>query len=553
MPGATTARKPARRALAIAAMIATATALAAAVTADRATAGPAAPPRPNVIVVMTDDQTTSLLDRRTMPRTMRLLGGRGVGTRFTRAYVSSPLCCPSRAGFLTGAYPHNNGVFDNSPGYEALRAPDQTLYTWLHGAGYRTAHMGRFLLGYDEVSTAPTGEYGGALPAPPPPPGVDEWFGFAQGQTLYFGAPFSDNGTPVRLPSDTSGYTTRVLNERAANFVRTSAPAEQPFFLWLAHLAPHSTNFDFRGPCGSGAPAHQPGTYAKWARLSLPRPPSFNEKANRDKPRWVRSRNRISPRKVAALKKSWRCAHAALTTVDRGVAQIVRALEESGELDRTALFFTSDNGYLYGEHRVVLQKIYPYEESWRVPLLARVPPAYAGGAAPPRFVKTNVSLLDLTATVLDLADAQPCTADGTCNAIDGRSLLPPLGAPGEPWPADRAVLAQIGNRRCGTVPEPGSGLKNHYDAIRTRRYMYAEINRVNEGSGACDRPEFELYDMRKDPHQLKNIAVNSATRTPSAIQQFLADRLHALARCAGSAGRDAPSTASDYAELPLCE
>jgi hypothetical protein len=83
--------------------------------------------------------------------------------------------------------------------------------------------------------------------------------------------------------------------------------------------------------------------------------------------------------------------------------------------------------------------------------------------------------------------------------------------------------------------------------------MYAEINRVNSVSGACDRPEFELYDMRKDPYQLKNIAVNPAVRTPSAVQQSLAERLHNLGRCAGSAGRDAPSIGSEYADLPLCE
>jgi uncharacterized sulfatase len=207
---------------------------------------------------------------------------------------------------------------------------------------------------------------------------------------------------------------------------------------------------------------------------------------------------------------------------------------------------------MYGEHRVVLQKIYPYEESWRVPLLARVPPAYLGGASQPRFSSQYVSNLDVTATVLDLADANPCNPDGACRTIDGRSILPLLGAPGPAWPADRAILAQIGNRACGVVPTPGSGLKNSYDAIRTRNYMYAEINRVNATTGACDRPEFELYDMRRDPHQLRNIAVNPATQVPSAIQASLAARLHALVRCAGSAGRDTP-TPGDYADRPLCE
>ncbi len=548
----TSARKPARRLLALAAAVAAASVAVAAAPADHAT-GQSPPPRPNVIVVMTDDQPTSLLNRKTMPKTMRLLGGRGVGTRFKRAYVSSPLCCPSRAGFLTGAYPHNNGVFDNTPGYDALRAKNETIYTWLRAAGYRTAHIGRFLLGYETAGTAPSDPYGEPLPATAAPPGVDEWFGFGQGQTRYFTAPFSANGEPVVLGANRRAYTTRVLNKRAVSFVRSSAAGDYPFFLWLAHLAPHSTNLDARGPCGSGAPAHEPGTYRRWARKQLPRPPSFGERNNRDKPTWVRGRPRIRHRQVLALEKSWRCAHAALTSVDRGVADLVRTLKRTGELANTALFFTSDNGYLYGEHRVVLQKLYPYEESWRVPLLARIPSAYAGAAAPPRRVKSNVSLLDVTATVLDLAGAEPCTAGGACSVVDGRSLLPTLGAPGPSWPADRAVLAQIGNRRCGIVPAPGSGLKNHYDAIRTRRYMYAEINRVNPASGSCDRPEFELYDMRKDPYQLRNIAIDPAKRAPSHAQLQLAERLHALAQCAGSAGRDAPSTDSEYAPLPLCE
>jgi arylsulfatase A-like enzyme len=168
-------------------------------------------------------------------------------------------------------------------------------------------------------------------------------------------------------------------------------------------------------------------------------------------------------------------------------------------------------------------------------------------------VSQAVSNLDLTATVLDLADAQPCTAEGDCRRLDGRSLLPLLGAPGAPWPADRAVLAQIGNRKCGEVPAPLSGLKNYYDAIRTQRYKYVEINRVNKNTGQCDRPEYELYDLKKDPYELKNAAVNPALKAPSPIQVALAERLHALARCSGSAGRDGPAQDADGAELPLCE
>jgi arylsulfatase A-like enzyme len=363
----------------------------------------------------------------------------------------------------------------------------------------------------------------------------------------------------VRAAPGPGGYTTEVLNNQALEFVRASAPTPDPFFLWLAHLAPHTTNTDAGTKCGSGAALNAPGTYRQWRDAPLPEAPSFGEKANRDKPLWIRSRAPIRKRQVAALTRAWRCSLASLTSVDRGVASLIRELKALGELDSTAIFFTSDNGYMYGEHRVVLQKIYPYEESWRVPLLARVPSAYLGGGEPPKFATQNVSNLDLTATVLDLADANPCAtvpagedAQG-CRPLDGRSLMPLLGAPGGAWPADRAILGEIGNRECGTVPGPSSGMKNHYDAIRTARYKYVELNRVNASNGACDRPEYELYDLKRDPYELKNLAVNPANRTPPAIQLNLANRLNGLRHCAGSSGRDAPVPDNYGSPRPLCE
>ncbi len=535
-----------------AAAIAALVALLGILTASPAGARDTTQPRPNVIVVMTDDQTVAQLNSEFMPKTLRLLGGEN-GTQFTRSYVSAPLCCPSRAGLLTGQYPHNNGVADNEPGYPGLRHKDETLFTWLNDAGYRVGHAGRFLLNYDRFSTAPAGLYGGPLPAAPAPPGVDDWFGFKSGFTYYFSAPFSDNGAPITTAAKRSGYATRVISANATSFINESAPSPDPFFLWIGHLAPHSTNVQPRGDCGQGVPLPEPGTYGPYKHAELPDPPSFGEKANRDKPPWVQSRPPLRPRQVRDLTRSWRCAAATLTSVDRSVAHLVRQLESLGELDDTAILFTSDNGYFYGEHRIVLEKIYPYEEAWNVPLLARIPPAYLGGAETPAKVRSTVSNVDLTATILDLADAPPCVADGRCQPIDGRSVLPLLGAPGAPWPADRAVLAQIGNRACGVIPEEGSGLKNFYDAIRTSRYMYAEINRVDPDTGKCDRPAYELYDLKRDPYQLRNRAVNPLRKVPAALQTTLAQRLHALARCAGAAGRDAPQPGSDYDVRPLCE
>src|SRR4029078_10982891 len=132
---------------------------------------------------------------------------------------------------------------------------------------------------------------------------------------------------------------------------------------------------------------------------------------------WISTRPRLAHRKRSGLKLGWRCADASLPTVDHGAAQIVPQLRKQGDLDDTAIFVTSDNGYLFGEHRVFLNKVYPYEEALQVPLLARVPPALSGRKGPPPDVPTLVNNLDLTATILDLADASSCTAAGDCRTL----------------------------------------------------------------------------------------------------------------------------------------
>jgi arylsulfatase A-like enzyme len=537
-----------RRSLSASILVATATAAVSLTAASPAPAGPAAQPqaRPNVLVIMTDDQTVSQFNRLFMPRTFAALADGA--TRFTRSFVSSPLCCPSRAGFLTGQYPHNDDVFDNTPGYPALNDKDSTLFSWLQAAGYRTGHVGRFLIGYDSYSTAPADASSSALPAPPNPPGVDDWYGYAAYPTHYFSAPFSDNGAPASTASYKHSYITRAIDSHAREFISQAAPSEQPFFLWLAEVAPHSTNDPPHGDCSSGAPAAEPGTYKRWAEEPLPEPRSFNERSIQDKPAWVAFHRLLRQPAVKALRKGWRCALAALTSVDRGVGSVIRELRNLGELDETAIVFTSDNGLLYGEHRVVLQKLYPYEEALRVPLMIRIPPAYLGGATPPKFVKSPVANIDLTATILALAGAEPCNDGSDCRTLDGRSLLPLLGGPGAAWPKQRAILSQVGSRACGSVPVPGAGIRNYYDALRTRNQLYVELNRRNPETGACDRPEYELYDLKKDPYELRNIAVDPARRPASPLQASLADRLHRLVDCEGVDGRD-PA----HPDRPYCE
>jgi N-acetylglucosamine-6-sulfatase len=510
---------------------------------------PASPQRPNVIVVLTDDETVGELSPQTMPETIKAFADNG--TTFTNSIVSSPLCCPSRAGFLTGQYPHNSGVFDNEPGYAALNGKSSIIYSWLQAAGYRTGHAGRFLLNYDRA--APLGQFYDTQGGFAAPAGVEDWYGYVGSQTQYTGATFSDNGSPVVAGTGKAGYSTRMINRAALDFVRTAKSDPRPFFLMVAHLAPHASNFTAPGPCGQGGlPVPEDNAaYAPFKDQPLPKPPSFDEQKIGDKPDWVATRPHLGHSRRANLKLGLRCAMATLSTVDRGVGELVDQLEREGELDNTAIFFTSDNGYFFGEHRIYLNKVYPYEEALRVPLLALIPPTALGPKAgrdgQPAEVSAPVNNVDLTATILDLAGATPCTTSGDCRTLDGRSLRPLLNGKRPAWSRGRTLLYQLGGiRTCGLIPTD-RGLNNYYDAIRTKRYTYVELNRVNKETGQCDRPEYELYDLKQDPYQLRNRAVDPALATPSPLQLGLAARLAALRQCSGIAGRDAPGS------RPFCD
>ena len=489
---------------------------------------------------MTDDQSVGELSRRTMPNTIRAL--KRHGTEFSNSIVSSPLCCPSRAGMLTGQYPHNNNVFDNEPGYTSLTDKTSTLYTWLQAAGYRTGHIGRWLLNYARPAGAGDPETAGGFA---PPPGVERWFGFLGPAAAYYGATFSDNGTPVTLGSGRSGYTTRAINREALDFVRGAKADPRPFFLTVAQIAPHSTSQTARGPCGvGGLPLPERGALGPWKTEPLPKPPSFDESRIRDKPDWVQQRSPLGSKRRDQLKWGWRCALATLSTVDRGVRRLIDRLARQGELDETAIFFTSDNGYMFGQHRIFLNKVYPYEESIRVPLLARMP----GGARRPANVGAPVNNLDLTATILELAGASPCTATGDCRVLDGRSLLPLLRGKRPGWAGGRGLLIQLGSvRNCGTPTDQIGGLNTFYDAVRTRRHIYIELDHLDRETGVCDRPEYELYDLERDPFQLRNRAAYLPTTAPSPLQAGLRARLDSLRTCSGIAGRDPVSA------RPFCE
>jgi len=395
--------RPGRRYLAIVLLLAVA-----AVTAPTGTAAATRPERPNIVVIETDDQTLAMLNERTMPNVMRLFGKRG--TTFTD-FVNEPLCCPSRAGLITGQYPHNNGVLSNDPGYDLLDAKDNTLPVWLRRAGYRTGLVGKFLNHY--------ARFAGTQPAP----GFDYWFSLLR--VRYFNTPVSINGRRRRL-GGTRGhaYLTNALRRRAIGFARRSADRE-PFFLWLAELAPHLGGGPHPPECPDAGAIPAPRDAGTLADEPLPSPPSFDEADVSDKPSFIADLPLLSAEQKQTMTGRYRCALESLPAVDRGVARLAQALRARGELRRTVLIFTSDNGYLYGEHRMS-RKANPYEEAIHLPLMIRIPRYLLGGATPPSTIGLPVAGIDLAPTILDLAEAEPCRLKDDCRVVDGRSLLPLL-------------------------------------------------------------------------------------------------------------------------------
>jgi N-acetylglucosamine-6-sulfatase len=459
--------------------------------ADRDAASAAQPARPNIVLIETDDQTVESL--RVMTSVGQLLGAQG--TSFENSIASYALCCPSRATILTGQYAHNHGVLGNRPpegGYARLDHSN-TLPVWLQRAGYYTAHIGKYLNGY------------GARDPREIPPGWSEWHGSVDPSTYrFYGYTLNEGGTLQTYGRDAASYQADVYRDKALDVIRRRAPGAQPFFLWLAFLAPHSGAPRERGdPAGQATPVPAPRHRDRFAAEALPSPPSLNEADVSDKPELIRRRPLLSPQRLAAIQENYQQRLESLLAVDEAVGRIVAELERLGELDRTVILFTADNGFFHGEHRVPAGKVLLYEPSIRVPLIVRGLGFPAG-----RRLSEPVANIDVAPTIVELARAQPG------RRLDGRSLVPLLRDPGVAWGRDLLV-------------ERGPGAES-FAAIRTPRFVYAE-----HATG-----ELELYDLARDPHQLES---RHADAGYARMRTELAARLAGLRACAGDACRRGPS------------
>ncbi|MGH3343391.1 MAG: sulfatase family protein [Carbonactinosporaceae bacterium] len=467
-------------------------------------------PQHNIVVVVADDLDVAALAR--LPVLRHQLADRG--TTFTRFFTADSLCCPSRASILRGQYVHNHGVLNNlgpHGGYQAFLAAGHersTVATWLNDAGYRTALAGKYMNAYPLV-TAPRHV----------PPGWDEWYaGLGHQPYGQFDYRMLENGREISYGHRARDYGVDVLSRKATAFVRSSAERDHPFFLYLAPYVPH-------------LPATPAPRYRDAFRgVHAPRTPSFGRPVT-DAPRWQRALPRLTPDQTAIIDRIYRKRLASMLAVQDMVSRLIATLRRTGQLDETYLMFTSDNGYHLGQHRLPAGKRMPYEEDIQAPLIVRGPGVAAGRKV--RALATNV---DLGPTLAELAGAQPPPF------VDGRSLVPLIqGERPDQW--RRAVLFEHfdgqrilpadpdGDRICKTTN--GCIQPPRFTGMRTDRYTYVEY-----ATGAR-----ELYDLRRDPHQLHNLA---ATADP-ALLRHLSRALHRLAGCRAGSCRvadRAPHTAA---------
>lgn len=405
-------------------------------------AGTATPP--SVLLIITDDQRADSLW--VMPTVESELAGHGL--RFRNGFVTNPLCCPSRASLLTGQYSHSVQVwFNEVHGGFVEFDDDSTLATWLDDAGYRTGLFGRYLNGYG--STAPTYV----------PPGWDRWFALVEGDYVP-PLQMSDDGTLVEAPP--GSYSTTLFADEAEAFIRET-PADEPFFAYLAPEAPHAPSI----PASQDDGAFD--SLADW------RPPSYDEDDVSDKPLWLQKEPPWDEAAREAGDEMRKDQLETLLALDREVADLIAALEETGRLENTLVIYTSDNGVMWREHRIWGKNV-PYDSTVRVPLVLRYDPLTQGGGT--GAIGLNI---DLAPTIADLADVP---APG----VDGKSLVPLLDG----------TVTSVRSRFL--VEHADGGAAPAFCAARSRSILY-----VRYATG-----EEELYDYGTDPWELDNAA--DATR-----------------------------------------
>ncbi|HEX2197189.1 MAG TPA: sulfatase [Burkholderiales bacterium] len=436
--------------------------------------------KPNLLVILVDDLRYDEFGAGGHPymKTPHIDRLAREGALFERAFHTTPICSPNRASILTGQYASRHGVIDNVA-RDAMSHRLPNYHLELQKLGYETAHIGKWHMGNDGR----------------PRPGYDHWVSF-DGHGRINDPKLNVNGEYAPHP----GYITDLLNAMAVKFVEERRGA-RPWSLFLAHKAVHPD----AEQAADGTFA-MTGYVAAERHRALYRDAVFPKKPNmlpyrevvKSKPAWAEAFElKDAPRVRAMLdvihsgaQEEIRERARMMAAVDEGVGLLLQALERSGELDNTAIVFLGDNGYFFGEHGLGPERRFAYEEGIRAPFVVR----YGDKIRPGTRRSQLVLCQDIAPTLLELAGGKPGPH------IQGRSLLP-LFAGKAPWRKSILIEYWAENAMPWLV-----GMT--YKAVRTERYKY--IHWVNRGrSGELD----ELYDLEKDPFELKNLAGRPAART----------------------------------------
>jgi N-acetylglucosamine-6-sulfatase len=513
------------------------------------------PDPPSFVVVQTDDQTLDGLYAtftafpgaavtRAMPNTLDLIAKKGMA--FNRYYVPYPLCCPSRVSLLTGRYAHNTGVKGNVQpnggyyGFSFRAAASHNLATWLQGAGYRTIHIGKFLNGYgDEPYDDGTHV----------PPGWDAWHTMLKADTnhYFYGYTMNENGALSPTYGESGSWETREYGQRdpigcpfepieerpclyatdifswMAREEMLGTPPEQPFYMQVDYTAPHG---DFRRPAGP-EPALRHYDWFKGAKLPHDRSEGLDEGNVTDKPRFIRDAEHLTPLDKRTYKVYYEKQLESLRAIDDGVKEIVDTLGQLHRLRNTYILFVSDNGFFFGEHRLIGGKFLAYEPATHLPFLIRGP-----GVKQDAATGELAANIDIAPTILDIAGVEPD------KSVDGRSLVPFLRDPDlrsrrpilfESFVETSDVNAQgaitSGAHASATAHASLLAPPKDYEGIRLGPYKYI----------AWPTGEKELYDINKDPNELNNIA-----KVPNfyPIRNFLHRQLRRFENCVGRECRE---------------
>jgi len=374
------------------------------------------------------------------------------GVYFKNAFVTTALCSPSRATVLTGKYAHNHKIVDNN-----TPIPPGTIFfpQYLQQAGYRTAFIGKWHMGHEDDA---------------PQPGFDHWISF-RGQGTYLPSKDGLNINGKRVPQ--KGYITDELTDYALDWLNAQ-PAGQPWFLYLSHKAVHADFVPAERHKGkyNGKPFKFPPTMAASGEMAQGRP------------MWVQNQRNSwhgvefpyhSGLDVAEYYQRYA---ESLCAVDDSLGRVLDTLRRRGELDSTLLVYMGDNGFAFGEHGLI-DKRTAYEESMRVPLLARCPELFG---APGRTVNQMVANLDIMPTLLAAAGLRAPAG------LDGGNWLPIAQGQSAQW-RNELLYEYYWERNFPQTPT--------IHALRTDRYKFVRVH------GIWDIDE--LYDLSEDPLESRNL------------------------------------------------